>query len=442
MSEAAAVVTPPTTTEHLLGAGAHAADLPYAVSGDGVYIESLDGRRFLDGSSGALAANLGHGRKDIAAALAAQAEAIAFAHRTQFRNGPTEELAALIADAAPGDLERCLFVSSGSDANELALSLAARYWAARGEQGRTVVLARDRSYHGATLGALSLTGLAERREGMERYLLELARMPAPAPELTDDDEADLLRRVDAAFDVVADGALAAVMLEVVSGAAGGAIVPSNAYIERVRRRCAEAGALLIVDEVMTGFGRTGRAFACEHFGLEPDILTFGKGVSGGYGALAGVIARPAIADRLAGAGGVGLGHTYMNTPIASAVGLAASRITLDPEFLAEADQRGAELRALLRGEQLRRPEVITAVRGIGLMNAIDVVARDGAAAHRMGDLLGALREAGLILYPATPYHSGESRILTVMVAPPLVITPDEIRDLVERLRAGLDIYHR
>jgi len=423
----------------LLGASS-AADLPFAVRGHGVYIEDADGRDYLDGSSGALAAALGHGREDLARVLSEQAAAVAFAHRTQFRHESTEELAELVAAAAPGDLSRCLFASSGSDANEIALSVAVRYHRARGEAGRTRLLARDRGYHGATLGALALTGLVERRAALEPILPNVLRLPAPGPELDDAGERALLDELDAAFDAVEPGTLAAVFVELVAGAAGGAIVSPASYVERLARRTREAGALLVADEVMTGFGRTGRAFASEHYGLVPDILTFGKGVSGGYMPLSGVIVSEPVSQAIADVGGVGLGHTYMNVPIASAVGRAAAGIILRPAFLQRAAEAGDRLGALLAQVVADLPDTALRTRGIGLMRALDVRDVAGDQAAGMARLRAALREAGLIVYPATPYRVGDDEVLTILVAPPLVITDEELSDLALRLRRGLTGY--
>lgn len=264
---------------HLLGAGRQA-ELPYVRAGQRVFLQGEDDHWYLDGSSGALAANLGHGREDMAEAMRAQARTVAFAHRTQLRNRPAEQLAELIATWAPGDLSQCMFVSSGSDANELALAIAMRYWSAHGAPQRNVMVARDRSYHGATIGSLSLTGLAERRVAMSSLLLDVARLPSPPPDTDQAAVAELVTEVQRLFAVRA-GTLAAVVVEVVSGTAGGAIVSPPEYLAAIQTLCRETGTLLIVDEVMSGFGRTGRAFASAHADLQPDILTFGKGVRGG-----------------------------------------------------------------------------------------------------------------------------------------------------------------
>ncbi|MDI2098650.1 aspartate aminotransferase family protein [Ruicaihuangia caeni] len=436
MADSATSVTSPGS---LLGWRARR-ELPYVRRGSGVFLEAEDGVNYLDGSSGALAAALGHGRGDMAAVLSNQAMSVAFAHRTQLRNRATEELADLLAQRAPGDLSSSMFVSSGSDANELALALSIRYWHGEGHPERQHVLARGRSYHGATLGALSLTGLAERRAVMEPLLFEVPRLPSPGPDLDAEGESRLLAELETALCSVQPHHVAAVMIEAVSGTSGGAIVPPRSYTDRIQRFCRETGALLIVDEVMSGFGRTGRLFAFEHLGLEPDVVTFGKGVSGGYCPLGGVIVTTAVAERLDELGGVGLGHTYMNTPLPSAVGLAACRIILAEQFLSSVHARGEELRTQLRLLRERHSERISSVRGVGLMNAVEIVARPDDRQSSAGLLLGAMRDAGLLLYPATSHVPGSSTTHVVMVAPPLVITAEEVNELVRRFDRGLTRY--
>lgn len=430
-----------TPASYLIGASSWEG-LPYVSEGHGVYLEADDGRVFLDGSSGALAASLGHGRSDLANVLREQAEKASFTHRSQMRNRPVEELAALLANYAPGDLTRSMFVSSGSDAVELALKIAVRYWASRGDSLRRKFLARDLSYHGTTIGSLSLTGVPARRQGVEHLLIDVARIPTPSSGANGGTSpAALLQRLSEAFQREKAGTIAAVVTEVISGGSGGVILPPPGYLDELQRLCREHGALLIVDEVMSGFGRTGRPFACEHFGVTPDLLVFGKGISGGYAPLAGVIATGEVAEAVEGIGGVGLGHTYMNVPIAAAVGLATARVVLDEEFLANVRERGEDLRAGLRQVQGQHPDLIADVRGVGLMNAVEF--RGGSErqdAPTTTELLDACRESGLLLYPATSDHRLSAPPPALLVAPPLTIAPAEVDDLVARFgRAMLNL---
>lgn len=412
-----------------------AAELPLVIDGDGVYLRALDGTRYLDGSSGAVAANLGHGNERIAEALAEQARSVAFAHRTQFRSRPVEELAARVGEYAPGELGWSIFSSSGSEANELALRLALSYAAARGNPGRTDFVSRALSYHGSTLGALSLTGQARRRSGVESLLHGFPRLHAADP------FAPSVEELRAELDGLDPGRVAAVVTESVGGASSGALVPPPGYYEALRAWCDAHDVLWIADEVMCGFGRTGRWFAIEHWAAVPDLLVFGKGVSGGYGPLAGVVATGSVAETvLEGQGYVGFGHTYTNTPLSAAVGVAVVREIERHGLVAHAEAMGREL-----GEALRsltdQHRVVWQCRGLGLLWALELGDADAgrpwpADAHTTQRLLAAARAEGLLLYPAL---QGARNGLGdgVLVAPPLIISRAELADLVDRLDAAL-----
>ncbi|WP_222844574.1 aminotransferase class III-fold pyridoxal phosphate-dependent enzyme [Saccharomonospora sp. CUA-673] len=285
--------------------------------GDGVYLNADDGVRYLDGSSGAVAANLGHGNPRIADALAEQARTVSFAHRTQFRSRSVEELAERLGELAPGDLSWSLFSSSGSEANELAVRLALEYARARGHDTRTHFVSRALSYHGSTLGALSLTGQPRRRAGAEVLLHGFPALHAEDP------FTPTVQTLRAELATVDPDRVAAVVTETVGGASSGALVFPDGYYETLRAWCDTHDVLWIADEVMCGFGRTGRWFAVEHTRAVPDLLVLGKGISGGYGPLAGVVATSTVAETvLQERGYVGFGHTYTNTPLGAAVGVA------------------------------------------------------------------------------------------------------------------------
>lgn len=413
--------------------------LPYAVRGHGIYIDTDDGRTVIDASSGALAVSLGHGRTDVVDFIAEHSRSLAFAHRTQFRSAVTEDLADLLARNTPGDLERSVFVSSGSDAIEMAIKMAVGFHMAAG-QPRTGLMARDLSYHGATMGSSSLTGIPARRQLLAGLLLDVARIPTPHP---GEHDGDILEKLRADFLAANPASLAAVVTEVVSGGSGGAIQPPEGYLQALRALCDEWGVLLIFDEVLTGAGRTGRGFAAEHFGVVPDMLVFGKGISGGYAPLAGVVVRPAIADALEGLGGVGLGHTYMNTPGAAAAGLAASRIIFDPEFLMSVRETGEALRDALSETARAHPQLIADVRGIGLLNAVEFHPRTDAASSAMTNaVLEACMDSGLMIYPAAHDYRRSPERAVVMMAPPLVITTEEVELLADRFASAVNQLER
>lgn len=424
--------------------------LPIAEYGRGVYIVDEFGNRYLDGCSGALAANLGHGNKNVAAAMAEQAERIAFVHRSQFRNQPAEQLAVAIADIAPAGLSTSLFVGSGSEAIELAVRACALYDRASGKGDRWRLASRKASYHGSTIGSMSLSGHPGRRAHSPRLLHDFAVLSAPdlyhlEPSRTDDPGRELISRLGREIEQAGPESVLAVVTETVGGAAAGALVPPRGYYEELRAICDEFGILWIADEVMSGFGRTGRWFALEHWGAIPDVVAFGKGASAGYLPLAGILVSDRIAHALVAERGFAqLGHTFTNAPMQAAVGLA----TIHEMQRVDAVENAARMGALL-GEQLNSQrgefDVIGDVRGIGLMWAIETVAdRDtrqpfAAEARATERLVAECRRAGLLVYPANGWLPG-GRGDAVMIGPPLTIEDDELADLLGRLREGLSTF--
>ncbi|MGH3664312.1 MAG: aminotransferase class III-fold pyridoxal phosphate-dependent enzyme, partial [Micromonosporaceae bacterium] len=275
---------------------------PLAVRGDGAWLYDADGNAYLDGSSGAVAANLGHGVAEVADALSAQARQVGFAHRSQFRNRPAEELARRLAEWTGGRLPYALLTTGGSEAVEAAIQLALRYHAARGEPHRTIVLSRHMSYHGATLGARSAGGNPARRAPYASLLHNWPQVHAPycyrCPlQLRPDScESACLSSLEDAITSHGARRIAAFIAEPVTGASAGALRPPPGYYERVREACDRHGVLFIADEVMAGAGRTGKPFSHQHWGASPDLVTFGKGISGGYVPLAGVLCSRAVGE--------------------------------------------------------------------------------------------------------------------------------------------------
>lgn len=418
--------------------------LPLIDHGEGVYLYSDDGTQYLDGSSGALAANLGHGNKAVAHAVGEQAERVAFVHRTQFRNQAAEDLAERIAEITPATLNHSLFVGSGSEAIESAMRICGLYEQSTGDGSRWRYASRHASYHGSTLGSLSLTGHTGRRGKGNRLLHDFATISAPdlyhlPVEDGTDREAVLIKQLRDEIEGNDPDTLLAVVTETIGGASAGALVPPPGYYERVRELCDEFGILWVVDEVMSGFGRTGRWFAVEHWDAVPDLLVFGKGASGGYLPLAGVVVSDVIAEALVATRGfISVGHTFSNTPVQARAGVA----TVDEMRRVHAVENAAHAGGLLGrylDELAHEFPFIGDVRGLGLMWALELVAdpvtrtpfpASEAAVNRM---LVAAREERLLLYPASgwlPDGTGDA----VMVGPPLIITEAEILDLVGRLR--------
>jgi adenosylmethionine-8-amino-7-oxononanoate aminotransferase len=419
--------------------------LPAAVRGEGAVLWDADGRRYLDGSGGAVVVNVGHGRREIAEAMARQASAVAYVHGTQFTSPILEEYAGRLAVHAPGDCTRLYLLSGGSEANETAVKLARAYQLAIGRPGRHKVLTRATSYHGNTLGALALSGRPALKRPYLPMLGEAHHTTAPFcyhcaldrtfPECgvacADDLEAVIAR----------EGAdtIAAFLAEPVLGASAGAAVPPDDYLRKTRETCARHGIVSIADEVMTGFGRTGRWFASEWSGAAPDLVTCGKGMSGGYAPAGAVLASPRIADAVAGAGGFVHGFTFSHHPVVAAACLATLEILERERLVERAEALGAVLATAL-GALTAHPHVGD-VRGRGMMWAVEIVEDRGAKrpfprSRRRAEAVAARALArGLVVYPSGGAAGDDGDL--VMIAPPFVATEAEIAEMAGILDAAL-----
>ncbi|BAS26511.1 aminotransferase class III [Limnochorda pilosa] len=420
------------------------------VRGEGVYLYDTEGRRYLDGCAGSLAANIGHGNRRVAEVLRRQAERVAFTHLSRFTNGPAIELADWIAERAPGDLSRVYFVSGGSEATETALKLARQYFVDRDgpETPRWKVIARRSSYHGNTLGALSMTGHRARRSPYEP-LLNAFPHAAPAycyrcPFGLEPSSCRLRCATDVEETLLREGpeTVAAVIAEPVVGAAAGALVPPDGYWQRLREICDRYGVLLIADEVMTGFGRTGRLFAVEHWNVVPDLLVLAKGMSAGYTPIGAVVAREPVWATLRDRSGRFVhGHTYGANPLSCAASLEVQRILEEEGLVERAEAMGRVLLGLLR-ERLGSHPLVGDVRGLGLMVGVELVAdrvtrepfpSSWGVASRAG--LAAERR-GLVVYPGSGAHEGRGD--HVLIGPPFIIDATQVEELADLLEESLN----
>jgi adenosylmethionine-8-amino-7-oxononanoate aminotransferase len=407
---------------------------PTAVRADGVWIWDADGRRLLDAAGGALVVNVGHGVAEIAEAIAEQARTLPYVHGSELTSEPMERLAKELARRAPVDDARLYLVSGGSEATETAIKLARQYHLARGDGGRYKVVARWPSYHGCSVGALAVSGRPTLRAGFEPLLPTMPFAPAPYPyrcELPGCGKACTLACAEALDQVIRrEGAdsVAAFIAEPVVGASAGAVVPPADYYRVVRETCDRHGVLFIADEVMTGMGRTGRWFAMEHWGVKPDILTTGKGVTSGYVPGGAVLASGAVVDTVQAAGGFHHGFTYSHHPVVAATGLAVIRYLERHELVVRADVTGRHLLRRLGG--LADLPAVGDVRGLGLMAAVEIVAdRQTRApyppAARMAQRIQAEALArGVIVYASGGQASGAGDLL--LLGPPLTISTTEV----------------
>lgn len=424
--------------------------LPVAVGGDGVYLIDSSGKRYIDASGGAAVSCLGHGHKDVTAALQAQAGKLAFAHTSFFTTEVAEELAdTLIADAPKG-LSHVYYISGGSEGIETALKLARQYWVERGRKQKRHFIARRQSYHGNTLGALAVGGNAWRREQFAPLLIE-AHHIAPCFEYRERAEGESLE----AYGLRAANELEKQILELgaenvigfiaepVVGATLGAVTAAPGYFKRIREICDKHDVLLILDEVMCGMGRTGTLHACAQEGVAPDIEVIAKGLGGGYQPIGAVLIHDKIIDAIRqGSGFFQHGHTYLGHPVACAAALEVQRVIKRDHLLDNVVAMGQHLDARLRA-RFGNHHHVGDIRGRGLFQAIELV-RDRAdkstfdPKHKLHARVK--REAmarGLMCYPMGGTIDGLNGD-HVLLAPPFISTATEIDMIVERLGDAVD----
>jgi len=420
--------------------------IPTVAYGHGSFLVDTEGKEFLDGCSGAMTANLGHGLEVIADTMREQAARVAFAYRTQFTNGPAETLAARITALAPGDLNTAFFLNSGSEATEFAMRVALAVWKERGQPDKEKILSRKLSYHGMTLGALSMSGHDARRPDYGSLLHQFPVGP-PAfqyrygqPGETEEEYAERsAREFEEALIREDPNTVAAIIVEPIVGAAGGAIVPPAGYLRRLREICDRRGVLLIFDEVITGIGRTGTWFACESEYVVPDLLAIGKGLSAGYYPVSGVlICEPLVETLRVGRGVAPFGHTYSGNPLGAATSLAVLDYIDENDLLANVQERGRQLEVGLLSISNRNPHFAD-VRGRGLMWGGEIVrnpltkAAPEPALHPARELVDACAERGLLVYPAGIAPLANA----VLFAPPLNVSEGEIALLLQRFESAL-----
>jgi adenosylmethionine-8-amino-7-oxononanoate aminotransferase len=416
--------------------------LPRAVSARGAYIYDDTGRDFLDGSGGAMTVSLGHGVPEIIGAIEAQARALCFTYRTQFTNTPAEELATELVSMAPEGITHAFFVNSGSEASELAIRSSIQYWREQGQAEKTLILGRDVSYHGMTMGALSFSGHAARRTDYANLLRPLAVGPrlspyAAGPQATDT-ETDRRAWTGAIAAMGADK-VAAIIVEPVVGAAGGALTPPLGYMRMLREVCDAHDVLLIADEVITGLGRTGKWFACDHDAVTPDLITLAKGLTSGYTPMGAVLYHGKLIEATRSGSRIApFGHTFSGNPLSAGTALAVLRYLNSHSILDNVGARAEQLRDGLEALQQKYPNLMGNLRGRGLLMGFDVLDPATSAPPLPAMQAHALfsedcQTEGLIVYPAGIAPHNHSAI----VSPPLTISAEDLDVLLTRLEAGL-----
>ena len=420
------------------------ADPPVAIRAEGSTIWDATGRAYLDAAGGAIVVNVGHGRREIAAAMAEQAGRIAYAHGSAFTNEPLEAYAAAVGRHLPMDDPAIYPVSGGSEAVETALKLARAYHIARGEPDRWIVFARWGSYHGNTLGALDLSGRKPLRRPYEGWLGRFRHLSAAYPYRAEDPGAnalasadDLAAELDAAIAAAGPGTVAAFVAEPIVGATLAAAVPPDAYWPKIAEVCHRHGVLLIADEVMTGFGRTGRWFGVDHWGVRPDILVAAKGATSGYWPFGFAAVSGPVHDVVVGGPGFVHGFTYSHGPVAGAVANEVLRILEAEDLVAASATKGDRLRSMLADALGDHPNV-GEIRGRGLLVGLELVADRETrapfprAAKVTEAVVGGARERGVLVYSGTGNADGTNGD-TILLGPPFIITDDELGRIVEVL---------
>jgi len=421
---------------------------PRIVRGEGCWLIDEDGKRYLDAVGGAYVANLGHASAEIADAMAQQARLFGYLSGTAFTHGPVEELARELAATLPGDLDKLYFLSSGSEAVEAALKLARQYWVEWGKPEKHEIIALAPAYHGNTLLALSASAREQYQTMFRDWLVDVHRVPASYPYRCRCRGADPACRVcsgavlEEAITRIGASRVAAFIAEPVGGSSTGASTPRPEYFRRVREICDRHQVLFIADEILCGAGRTGTWWAIEPYGAVPDIMTLGKGISGGYAALSAVAAPERIIDVIANGSGSFLhAQTFSHHPMACATGLAAVRHLKRHKLVERCAALGAVLQERLAA--LRELPHVGDVRGRGLLAGIEFVEDKATraplprAARFAESFTEAAQQAGLVVWPNVGHADGTNGDL-VMVAPPFIVTEQEIDEIVRRFAEALD----
>lgn len=421
---------------------------PIISHGMGVYLFDVFGKKYLDGSSGAVTASIGHHVQAVIDAMTEQAGKVSFVYRSQFSSEPAEKLAEKLMRLAPGDVNWSFFVNSGTESIETAMKVAIQYWQERGRPEKNQIISRWKSYHGITIGALSLSGHADRRSRFET-LLEKSPIVEPPycyrcpfnlqyPDCGLSCAGDLERAI---LEIGSEN-IAAFVAEPIVGAAAGAVTPPDGYYQKIEELCKKYDILFIADEVMTGIGRTGTMFAVEHWGVTPDIICIGKGMSAGYSPIAATLVSHSIIETiLKGSKIIMSGHTYSANPQSAAVALAVLEYIEKEELVENARVLGIYLKQQLEDLQKKYP-IIGDVRGKGLLLGLEIVA-DHTTKYPFSQekavtikLIDKAMKNGLLIYPASAGTEGVGGD-AIIIAPPLSVTKNEIEELVSILEITL-----
>jgi len=413
--------------------------LPVAVRGSGCRIWDREGHEYIDACGGAMVMSLGHCHPRLVEAAKRQLDRLTYTYRFSFANEPMAELSGLIREIAPMERASAFFNSSGSESIESAIHMAILYWQHLGKPGKLELISRYPSFHGSTLGALGLSS-SRWRKAFELILEKnaVAQLPGADIRARRDGEAECRFGLDQVEDAIVSRGpdhVAAVFLEPISGASAAAVVPPEGYIDGVREICDRYQVLMICDETITGFGRTGEWWASNHWRGRPDIATFAKGVTSGVTPFSGMAVAGDVAEVfLARPEGFPWGHTFSGNPLGCAIAAEAIRTIRDEDLVRRARALGKRLRAGM-DEIAATSQHIGQVRGLGLLQGMELVADCESLEPLAGAsnrLAGFAKDRGLMIY-SCPTPLGRRTIEAVMLAPPLIVDESDIDEILERL---------
>ncbi|TYR81178.1 aspartate aminotransferase family protein [Priestia megaterium] len=417
-------------------------EYPTISHGDGVYVYDKDGKKYMDASSGAITVSIGHGVERVIEEMNNQAKKIAFVYRSQFTSEAAESLAAKLCEVSQNHFRWAFFVNSGTEATETAMKMAIQHWQEKGQPTKLKILSRWMSYHGITIGALSMSGHAGRRQ---RFVSLLEDYPSVSPPYCyrcpfnrtyPSCQLACATELERVIKRTGPDHIAAFITEPIIGAAGAAVIPPDGYYEVIREICDRYNILWIADEVMTGMGRTGRMFAYEHWEAKPDIITLGKGLSAGYTPIAVTLANEMVVEPiLDGSKVIMSGHTLSANPLSAAVALSVLNYIEDYDLITEVERKGAYLYAKLKALQ-QYAASIGDIRGKGLLIGLEIVSdiQTKQSFPQSMDVTSLIvkkaQKNGLLLYPSQAGTDGVEGD-GLIIAPPFTISTAEIDKLIE-----------
>lgn len=397
-----------------------------AKSAEGIYITDENGKRYLDGSSGAITCSLGHSHPEIIDAIRRQAGKLQFVYRSQFGSEEAEQLATKLSEISPNKLySHTFFVNSGTEAVETAMKVALQHFQEKGLSKKTQFISRWKSYHGITMGALSLSGHPLRRQ---RFESTLQKYPGLRVDLEKDSVEKHEQELKEAIERIGADTLAAFVAEPIVGAAGTAIHPPSGYYSRMKEICKANNILFIADEVMTGLGRTGKWFGLDHWKETADIIAIGKSLGAGYAPIAATLMTDEVLEPIRkGTGLIMSGHTYSGHPLSCSTALRVLDVVEKLNLLDNVNLQGEYLKANLLALQRRFP-VIRAVRGKGLLLGVEF---DSAKHGFQAALIEQCFQHGLLVYPSVGGPEGKDEN-GILIAPPFIISKEECNELLEK----------